>query len=291
MSQKRKERHRSHRTLFRLVGLLGGAALLIGVTVLIFWAQKSEPSQWRVQPVTIDLNSSSDIVLIDQSPIRPLLYHGSLSLSDVTVIDDRKAHFISLLLPAILIAKENQALKRERLEKILSQPEKSSTDRLWVQKMKERYRAEDIATLQRRLHTHPPSLVLAQAALESGWGTSRFFSEANNIFGVWSFNPNEPRIRAQGSRNGQAIYLRQYETVLDSIEDYYRTLATSRSFTQFRHQRLDSRDPLYLVTFLGHYSEQREEYIRKVQSVIRFNDLQQYDSYELDPEYYQWSSY
>ncbi len=157
--------------------------------------------------------------------------------------------------------------------------------------MLERYRTEDIATLKRRLHTHPPSLVLAQAAIESGWGTSRFFAQANNIFGVWSFNANEPRIEALGSREGKAVYLRKYDTLLEAVEDYFRTLATSRSFSQFRHARLKNDDPLHLVTFLGHYSEQREAYIQKVQSVIEHNNFTQYDSYELDPAYYEWGHY
>ena len=284
-----RHHYRSHKSLLMIITMAFGVFLVLGISALIYWAQESQPTIWTVQPIETNLTTPEDIVLVQGPLVAPILYQGVVSL-DALAIDEKKERFISLLLPAILVAQERQNQKLAKLDRVLAKKYPTGADELWIGKLKERYRASDIETLRKRLHTHPPSIVLAQAAIESGWGSSRFFLEAHNIFGVWSFNSNEPRIQAVGSRGGRPIYLRRYDSLAHSIDDYFRTLATSRSFGEFRYERLSTHDPLHLITFLGYYSEQREEYIRKLESVISFNDLAQYDSYQIDPQYYGWSS-
>ena len=83
-----------------------------------------------------------------------------------------------------------------------------------------------------RLKTHPTSIVLAQAAIESGWGSSRFYKEANNVFGVWSYSENEPRIKAMEDREGKSVYVKKYDvypnplflTLKPLLEDLIRNL-------------------------------------------------------------------
>ena len=80
------------------------------------------------------------------------------------------------------------------------------------------------------IYLHPISIALAQAAMESAWGTSRFFKEANNIFGVWAYYKNTPRIAALQKRNGKTIWLRKYASLEDSVSDYYRNISKSSAY-------------------------------------------------------------
>lgn len=132
------------------------------------------------------------------------------------------------------------------------------------------------------LKPHPISLTLAQAAMESSWGTSRFFNEAKNVFGVWSFNKKEPRIAAAAQRGNKKIWLKKYATIKDSVRDYYKTLGRSFAFKEFRKERLISNDPLILVTKLDKYSEKGAAYGQELSSMITFNKFLKYDNNNLE---------
>ncbi|GHV08682.1 Bax protein [Campylobacterota bacterium] len=199
--------------------------------------------------------------------------------------DLRKQKFIELILPAILITKQRNENYRKKILAIGSKVYPTRRDQEFIRTLKAKYLAEDTKDLLVRLETHPTSIVLAQAALESGWGTSRFFNEANNIFGVWSFSSKEPRIYGVTRSNGQVIYLKKYDTYLQSIENYFMILATGKGFSEFRKARSTSKDPIHLATYLSRYSEQREEYVKKIVSLIESAELKQYDEHTIDPIY------
>lgn len=167
---------------------------------------------------------------------------------------------------------EYQAVYELSLKEKLTPKEQTKIERL-----KKRYKVADFPCLLKRMHTHPISIVIAQAALESGWGSSRFYREANNIFGVWSFNPKEPRIAAGIPREGQkTIYVKKYKNLEASIESYYRMMARGRAFGQFRTARLHTDNPFEIIAYLDHYSELRHEYVKRLYYVIksnRFNEL------------------
>lgn len=78
--------------------------------------------------------------------------------------------------------------------------------------------------------------MLAQAAIESGWGSSRFFREANNVFGIWSYNADESRIKAAESRGDDVIYLRSYPDLSGAIQDYFVSLGRAKPYSAFRKQ-------------------------------------------------------
>jgi Bax protein len=124
---------------------------------------------------------------------------------------------------------------------------------------------------------HPQSITLAQSAMESAWGTSRFLQEANNVFGVWSFNKNEPRVAAGKKRGKTTIYVKKYATIADSIKDYYRVLATGRAFKGFRAAKMKTNNPYTLVKHLDKYSERGADYGKELASMIRYNKLTKYD--------------
>jgi len=127
------------------------------------------------------------------------------------------------------------------------------------------------------LKPHPISLTLAQAAMESSWGTSRFFNEAKNVFGVWSFNKKEPRIVANGSRGTKKIWLKKYATIKDSVRDYYKNMGRSFAFKEFRKERLISNNPYILVTKLDRYSEKGAQYGVELTAMMSYNKFLKYD--------------
>ncbi len=143
--------------------------------------------------------------------------------------------------------------------------------------LRQEYRATDNAELLMALKPHPQSIAIAQAALESSWATSRFYREANNVFGVWSFNANEPRIAAGKKRGDKTIWIKKYGSVEDSIRDYYRTLARGDAFKEFRQLKMETNNPFELVTKLDRYSELGAEYGDELAAIIRFNKFDSYD--------------
>lgn len=163
------------------------------------------------------------------------------------------------------------------LKKRLTPAEKATIDRLKIS-----YKVDGIPCLLKRLRTHPVSIVIAQAALETGWGNSRFYREANNIFGIWSYNKNEPRIAAGIQRNGEkTIYVKKYPNLEASIEGYYRMMAKGHAYAEFRTARLHTDNPFELIPYLDHYSELRHEYVKRLYSVIKSNKFYLLD----DPQY------
>lgn len=234
----------------------------------------------EVKPV----NSSSDIQPITSGLVKPVLYTKISGLSPLPPFED-KARFVNIILPAILVAKYRIEEDRLRLKALTKAQEWTSSDSLFLKKLSDNYKTDNLQLLNRRLITHPNSIVLAQAAVESGWGKSRFFQEANNLFGIWSYRTNEPRIQASSSRLDYQVYLRKYGNVSESIIDYFQTIGRAKPYTEFRKKRMTSTDIDELLPLLSRYSERKQEYVRQLRSMIKFNEFEQYDSYTIDPNY------
>ena len=94
-----------------------------------------------------------------------------------------------------------------------------------------KYKAVDPLDLLKRIKPHPISITLAQAALESAWGTSRFFVEANNIFGMWSRSKNSANTIKAGEvrKNGKQVHLQKFKSLEDSVRAYYFNLARNKA--------------------------------------------------------------
>ena len=183
---------------------------------------------------------------------------------------EKKERFQELMLPAV--KKVHAELETAFLK--AEQAVAAGTD---LAAMREEYRAVTDSDLLGALKPHPISIALAQGAMESAWGTSRFFVEAKNVFGVWSFDPDEPRIAAGEKRGDKTVYVKRYRTLEASIRDYYRTLARGAKFAEFRSLRLTTDDPFKLVTRLDSYSEMGAVYGEELTAIIRRNEFQQYD--------------
>lgn len=238
-----------------------------------------------VKVIQKSIHSVSDIEVIDSSLVKPYDYISVVSLEYLPVAE-KKQKYIDMVLPAILVAKLNLLNSQNEVKNLVSKDTSkiSKKQKTFLQELLKKYKAKNFDELLSRLNTHPNSIVIAQSAIESGWGTSRFFLEANNLFGVWSFNKSDDRIKAKSDREGKSTYLKKYKSLSGSIEDYFLTIGRG-PYKDFRSQRINTNNPYLLVTYLLSYSELREEYVKHLQHIIKKNDLTKYDNYQIDPEY------
>lgn len=186
---------------------------------------------------------------------------------------DKEVNFRTLIVPAIdhVYAK---LMSQYREVKILTDAGKSS---VLIEQLKHQYRVTSNSALLMALKPHPRSIAIAQAALESSWATSRFFKEANNLFGIWSFSKNEPRIAALKKRDGETVWVKKYNSVEQAIYDYYLIIGRSAAFAEFRQARMETDDPFILVKKLNRYSELGQKYTKALASIIRNNKFDEYD--------------
>ena len=142
--------------------------------------------------------------------------------------------------------------------------------------------SETFGNLLSRVDIIPPSLALAQAAVESGWGTSRFAREGNNLFGMWCYEPGCGIVPARRSA-GATHEVTKYDSPRDSFEDYIRNLNTNQAYVALRAIRRELRaagatvNGTDLARGLVKYSTQRWEYVGKIQTMIGSNDLERFD--------------
>jgi len=186
-------------------------------------------------------------------------------------VQEKKARFISIVLPV------TQNVYAELQERYNDVSEKLKAGEQF-EDLKQEYGASNDEELLMALKPHPISVTLAQAAMESSWATSRFFREANNIFGVWSFDENDDRIAAGEKRGDKTIWLKKYSSVEASISDYYRILARGSAFVEFRRLNLSTSDPYELVKKLDKYSEKGALYGEELTSIIKYNKFYKHDS-------------
>ncbi|BFU78384.1 hypothetical protein ALC152_15990 [Arcobacter sp. 15-2] len=199
--------------------------------------------------------------------VAPVLEDKPLSVSE------KKQRFKDILVPIAQSVYERLEMRYVTVKNDI----KNGTNKEYIEQLKKEYKAPTDEKLLHALKPHPISIVLAQAAAESAWLTSRFTKEAYNIFGVWSFNKNEPRIAASGLRGDKTIYLKKYKTLQAAVEDYYKNIARNWAYEEFRKQRTLTNDPYILTDHLGSYSEKKEVYTELLKSMIEYNEFHEYD--------------
>jgi Bax protein len=241
----------------------------------------SHKNELEAALVHITPSTQEDIISITNSSVKPVIYTKSIPLSTLS-IENKKKSFINLVMPSILIAKHRIRTDRDRVEALLKDENLTSEDALWLTKKRYIFKAQSNEELYEKMELHPTSIVIAQAIIESGWGTSRFFEQANNLFGIWSFHEHEARIAAAEMRGAEKVYLKKYTNLEHSINDYFLMLSTKDAYQEFREQRLKSQDPFELIKELGKYSELGDEYIQNLKNTIEKNELLAYDTYRLD---------
>lgn len=241
--------------------------------------EKSNKQQEKVSEK--DRKPSEANLSIEQLEKEQGLYSASIVPENMTVAEKKK-RFRALLVPAIHSVYAELEQQYHEVEASI----KSGNNKQKIEALKISYKVDpeaenSDATLLMAIKPHPKSIALAQAAMESAWGTSRFFTKANNIFGVWSFDKNEPRMAASEKRGDKTIWVKKYDSIEQSVSDYYRVLGRGFAFEEFRQAKMQDPDPFVLVTKLDKYSEKGAEYGEELASMIRFNKFQQFDAENL----------
>lgn len=236
----------------------------------------------------IHLDSVQQIIDINDTLVVPILY-DSLLIQNFSSSDLKKKQFINQVLPAILIVKFQLENNSKHVEKIITKINEGkkvyTTDKLLIDSLMTRYQALSYENLQVKLKLHPTSLVLAQAALESGWGSSRFALEGNNLFGVRSLPGDTERIKSKYNRGEKKIFVKKYDNISQSIDHYFLILGRSNAYLKFRNKRYEEVDVLELIQTLNNYSEKGNEYANMLTKIIEWNNLQAYDNYSIDKKY------
>jgi Bax protein len=239
---------------------------------------------YAVRAETIRVDSLSQVELLNDSLVKPLLYTHVSGLDQLEVAEAKKI-FISVLLPSILVAKHKVKEDSIKIQRLKRKKRWSKVDSAFYLDMKQRFKATSLDNLIPRMGSLPNSVVLAQAAVETGWGQSRFFLEGNNVFGVWSYNTDEPRMKASISREDNTIYVKVYDNISESIFDYFEIIGSARAYRGLRRARMETNNPFELLPHLKYYSEGRSLYTDRLKALIRQNSLTRYDHYHLDPRF------
>jgi len=198
----------------------------------------------------------------------------------------RKAVFIKTLLPLLLMENERILADRARLQEILAIGAAADpADHEWVADLAERFGVEPTQTreLLRRVDAIPVSLAIAQAAIETGWGTSRVAQAGQALFGQMVFRTPDD--------DGK---VRKFEQLEHAVQAYAENLNTHRAYAEFRRAREQARrenpaaadmtapDGYTLAQHLRRYSERGMDYVREVRSLMRVNGLRALDRAKLD---------
>ena len=203
-------------------------------------------------------------------------------------VQEKKQAFFDYLLPLITEANQRVLEQRALAEKWARDEELTEKELQRLTRMMENYRvkADDKAgqkeILLNRVNIIPPSLVLAQAANEYAWGTSRFATEGNNLFGQWCFSKGCGLVPS--SRNDGAVHeVRKFRSPMESVESYIQNLNRHAKYRQLRliRHRLQEENQIIsgpaLAAGLIGYSERGQAYVDEIRHMIEYNGLQQYD--------------
>ena len=205
-------------------------------------------------------------------------------------IEDRKKKFIADLFPVIHSANQDIIEKRNiffEIEKKIQSNNLNVLEAAILKKLFNEYKVKnnDLAELKKRIDIVPISLAIAQAAIESGWGTSRFAQEGNAYFGQKIIGIKVDGIRPNDSEN-PLIKVRIFKNLNDSVKAYLNNLNTHFAYKNFRKSRNELRsfgrtlEGEVLANELKKYSELGNEYINNVQEIIRKNNLGKFDFIE-----------
>jgi len=201
----------------------------------------------------------------------------------------KKEFFIQIVLPLILEENYLIRLDRKRLFVILNKNNNTESERKWLKSKFKQYGVvnRDFTTLKIRMDEIPVSLAIAQAAKETGWGTSRFALEGNALFGQWTWSGEG--IKPASADSDATHKIMKFKILRASVRAYQRNLNTHSSYKEFREARAIQRDndgklnSLELVKYLDKYAETGKEYIVVLKKIIEQNSLTDFDGVKLLP--------
>jgi len=204
-------------------------------------------------------------------------------------IKKKKNLFIQIILPLIIKENNNIKLDRKKLFSILNKNKNTKTEKIWLNSKFKQYGVvnKDLSTLKIRMDEVPISIAIAQAAKETGWGTSRFAQEGNALFGQWTWSGEG--IKPSDADDDSTHKVMKFKVLQASVKAYQRNLNTHSSYKDFRSARAELRDKgekidsMILSEYLDKYAETGKEYVRVLQQIIKQNNLTDFDDARLLP--------
>ncbi len=202
----------------------------------------------------------------------------------------KKNLFIQIVLPLILEENNRIRLDRKKLFVILNRSNNTNVEKKWLNLKFKQYGVlkKDLSTLKVRMDEVPISLAIAQAAKETGWGTSRFAIEGNALFGQWTWSGDG--IKPAGIDADDATHkVMKFKVLKASVRAYQRNLNTHASYRKFRSVRAEMRDnneeldSLILADYLDKYAATGKEYTVIIKKIIKQNALKDFDNVKLLP--------
>ncbi len=201
----------------------------------------------------------------------------------------RKELFLQIVLPLVLQENNNIRLDRKRLFSIINKSNNTNLEKKWLDKKYKQYGipSKDLSTLKIRMDEIPVSLALAQAAKETGWGTSRFAQEGNALFGQWTWSGEGLKPKEADESEGHKVM--KFNILQASVRAYQRNLNTHKTYREFRLARAQMRDEgraldsILLSQYLDEYAETGREYVEILKKIIDQNNLKDFDNAKLLP--------
>jgi Bax protein len=275
---------------------------------------KKESSNLKEEDLLLDIfslnNLENDSVRLSASTIKQLFEDTGYNLNDVRknklvkpvaltllpqeikMIENskkRKEFFIQIVLPLIIEENNNIKLDRKTLFIIINKSNNSGSEKEWLERKYKQYgvKSKDLSTLKIRMDEIPVSLAIAQAAKETGWGTSRFALEGNALFGQWTWSGEG--LKPKEAKEGESHKVMKFNILQASVRAYQRNINTHSTYKDFRKARAklrDSNKPLdsiELSKYLNKYAETGNQYVEVLQKIIKQNKLQDFDDAKLLP--------
>ena len=270
--------------------------------------------KFNEEDLLIDIYSlndqETDTVRLDASTIKQLFEDTDYKLDDVRKkklvkpvaltllpaeikmienVKKRKEFFIQIILPLILEENKNINLDRKRLFNIINKSNNSNLEKKWLEKKYKQYGvpSKDLSILKRRMDIVPVSLAIAQAAKETGWGTSRFAQQGNALFGQWTWSGEGLKPKESDKNAGHKVM--RFNVLQASVRAYQRNINTHSSYEDFRLARAKLRDlgepldSIILSSYLDKCAETGNQYVKVLQKIIQQNKLKDFDDAKLLP--------
>ena len=205
-------------------------------------------------------------------------------IANIDSIGDRKKLFIKVILPLVIYENNKIIEDRNYVNQISREKSLSEQEIVWLDKKFKEYKvkANDIEELKKRMDVIPPSLAIAQAAYETGWGTSRFAMEGNSLYGARTWKKGKGIVPNDRGEE-QKFEVLSFKIIRASISSYKKNLNTHQSYSEFRKAREIQRKEknrvfgLELSQYLNKYSEIGDVYVQRLKKIIEQNSLTDFD--------------
>ena len=233
-------------------------------------------------------NFSVESFLNDQSSNLIIFSSWPNDFLNIKSVNKRKKLFINTLLPIIFV--ENRKILEER-KRILDWWNQSGGEVVsrefwpnWLFELSDKYNYTEssLGSLLIRVDIVPLSLALSQAAIESGWGSSRYMNEGNAIFGQYTYD-SENGIKPKDRARGKNFFVKRFSTLSESVRSYLKNINTHLAYEDFRQERRklrmngESLSGNILVNFLKNYSERGLAYVDDLKLLIETNNFMKFD--------------